>query len=102
MPFVYYKACLCACRISCSVCDSSTNIGFVPQSLTGGRQLTKHVTFLFSTPSEPRVNKPPVAVVSPKFEEISLPTSSTVIDGSREFSDQRTLPKRSNHLRLHA
>ncbi|XP_039977824.1 dyslexia-associated protein KIAA0319-like protein [Xiphias gladius] len=33
---------------------------------------------------EPRVNKPPVAIVSPKFQEISLPTSSTVIDGSRE------------------
>uniref|UniRef100_W5LXL6 Seven cysteines N-terminal domain-containing protein n=1 Tax=Lepisosteus oculatus TaxID=7918 RepID=W5LXL6_LEPOC len=34
---------------------------------------------------EPRVNKPPVAVVSPRFQEISLPTSSTVIDGSREY-----------------
>ncbi|KAK1880460.1 Dyslexia-associated protein KIAA0319-like protein, partial [Dissostichus eleginoides] len=32
---------------------------------------------------EPRVNKRPVAVVSPKFQEISLPTSSTVIDGSQ-------------------
>ncbi|MGH0165684.1 UNVERIFIED_CONTAM: hypothetical protein FKN15_049190 [Acipenser sinensis] len=31
---------------------------------------------------EPRVNQPPVAVVSPRFQEISLPTSSTVIDGS--------------------
>ncbi|PWA30148.1 hypothetical protein CCH79_00020141 [Gambusia affinis] len=31
---------------------------------------------------EPRVNKPPVAMVSPKYQEISLPTSSTVIDGS--------------------
>lgn len=30
------------------------------------------------------MNKPPVAVVSPKFQEIFLPTSSTVIDGSRE------------------
>lgn len=34
---------------------------------------------------EPRVNKPPVAVVSPKYQEISLPTSSTVIDGSRAY-----------------
>lgn len=34
---------------------------------------------------EPRVNKPPVAVVSPKYQEISLPTSSTVIDGSRTY-----------------
>ncbi|MBN3305866.1 K319L protein, partial [Amia calva] len=36
---------------------------------------------------EPRVNKPPVAVVSPKFQEISLPTSSTVIDGSQSTDD---------------
>ncbi|XP_017294560.3 dyslexia-associated protein KIAA0319-like protein [Kryptolebias marmoratus] len=42
---------------------------------------------------EPRVNKPPVVVVSPKFQEISLPTSSTVIDGSREsVPDAGTLP----------
>ena len=34
--------------------------------------------------TEPRVNKPPVAMVSPRYQEISLPTSSTVIDGSRE------------------
>ncbi|XP_028819255.1 dyslexia-associated protein KIAA0319-like protein [Denticeps clupeoides] len=38
---------------------------------------------------EPRVNKPPVAVVSPKFQEISLPTSSTVIDGSQSTDDDR-------------
>lgn len=36
---------------------------------------------------EPRVNKPPVAVVSPKYQEISLPTSSTVIDGSQSTDD---------------
>lgn len=36
--------------------------------------------------TEPRINKLPVAVVSPKFQEISLPTSSTVIDGSREYT----------------
>lgn len=40
--------------------------------------------FLVFCPTEPRVNKPPAAKVSPKFQEISLPTSSTVIDGSRE------------------
>lgn len=34
--------------------------------------------------TEPRVNKPPVVVVSPEFQAISLPISSTVIDGSRE------------------
>jgi len=33
---------------------------------------------------EPRKNQPPVAIVSPQFQEISLPTTSTVIDGSRE------------------
>ncbi|XP_063041338.1 dyslexia-associated protein KIAA0319-like protein [Engraulis encrasicolus] len=38
---------------------------------------------------EPRVNKPPVAVVSPKFQEISLPTSSTVIDGSQSTDDEK-------------
>lgn len=32
---------------------------------------------------EPRKNRPPVAIVSPHFQEISLPTTSTVIDGSR-------------------
>uniref|UniRef100_A0A8C9T6A7 KIAA0319 like n=1 Tax=Scleropages formosus TaxID=113540 RepID=A0A8C9T6A7_SCLFO len=38
---------------------------------------------------EPRVNKRPVAVVSPKFQEISLPTSSTVIDGSQSTDDDK-------------
>lgn len=40
--------------------------------------------FLLFHLTEPRINKPPVAVVSPKFQEIFLPTSSTIIDGSRE------------------
>uniref|UniRef100_A0A672HUJ8 PKD domain-containing protein n=1 Tax=Salarias fasciatus TaxID=181472 RepID=A0A672HUJ8_SALFA len=40
---------------------------------------------------EPRVNKPPVAVVSPKFQEISLPTTSTVIDGSQSTDDDRVV-----------
>lgn len=38
---------------------------------------------------EPRVNKAPVAVVSPKFQEISLPISSTVIDGSQSTDDDK-------------
>ncbi|XP_012673847.2 dyslexia-associated protein KIAA0319-like protein isoform X2 [Clupea harengus] len=42
-----------------------------------------------SVKPEPRVNKPPVAVVSPKFQEISLPTSSTVIDASQSTDDER-------------
>ncbi|KAK5854814.1 hypothetical protein PBY51_004973 [Eleginops maclovinus] len=40
---------------------------------------------------EPRVNKSPVAVVSPKFQEISLPTSSTVIDGSQSTDDDKVV-----------
>ncbi|KAM6108690.1 dyslexia-associated protein KIAA0319-like protein homolog [Pterocles gutturalis] len=38
---------------------------------------------------KPRVNKPPVAIVSPQFQEISLPTISTVIDGSQSTDDDR-------------
>ncbi|XP_046690535.1 dyslexia-associated protein KIAA0319-like protein isoform X2 [Silurus meridionalis] len=38
---------------------------------------------------EPRVNKPPVAIVLPKYQEISLPTSSTVIDGSHSTDDDK-------------
>ncbi|XP_023200816.1 dyslexia-associated protein KIAA0319-like protein homolog isoform X1 [Xiphophorus maculatus] len=40
---------------------------------------------------EPRVNKPPVAMVSPKYQEISLPTSSTVIDGSQSTDDDKVV-----------
>ncbi|XP_069373012.1 dyslexia-associated protein KIAA0319-like protein isoform X2 [Paralichthys olivaceus] len=40
---------------------------------------------------KPRVNKPPVAIVSPKFQEISLPTSSTVIDGSQSTDDDKVV-----------
>ncbi|XP_056877695.1 dyslexia-associated protein KIAA0319-like protein isoform X1 [Takifugu flavidus] len=40
---------------------------------------------------EPRVNKPPVAVVSPKFQEIFLPTSSTFIDGSQSTDDDKVV-----------
>ncbi|XP_010132663.1 PREDICTED: dyslexia-associated protein KIAA0319-like protein, partial [Buceros rhinoceros silvestris] len=38
---------------------------------------------------KPRVNRPPVAIVSPQFQEISLPTISTVIDGSQSTDDDR-------------
>ncbi|XP_009945147.1 PREDICTED: dyslexia-associated protein KIAA0319-like protein homolog [Leptosomus discolor] len=38
---------------------------------------------------KPRVNKPPVAIVSPQFQEISLPTISTVIDGSQSTDDDK-------------
>ncbi|XP_014909927.1 dyslexia-associated protein KIAA0319-like protein [Poecilia latipinna] len=40
---------------------------------------------------EPRVNKPPVATVSPKDQEISLPISSTVIDGSQSTDDDKVV-----------
>ncbi|KAF1541214.1 hypothetical protein FQV20_0012941, partial [Eudyptula albosignata] len=38
---------------------------------------------------KPRVNQRPVAIVSPQFQEISLPTISTVIDGSRSTDDDK-------------
>ncbi|XP_066414011.1 dyslexia-associated protein KIAA0319 homolog [Molothrus aeneus] len=34
-----------------------------------------------------RINQPPVAVASPKVQEISLPTTSTFIDGSQSIDD---------------
>lgn len=39
----------------------------------------------------PRVNQPPVAVVSPEYQEISLPTASTVIDGSQSKDDDKII-----------
>ncbi|KAM8966944.1 dyslexia-associated protein KIAA0319 homolog [Pelodytes ibericus] len=36
-----------------------------------------------------RVNQPPVAVVSPRTQEVSLPTSFTFIDGSRSRDDDK-------------
>ncbi|XP_032901087.1 dyslexia-associated protein KIAA0319-like protein homolog isoform X2 [Amblyraja radiata] len=39
----------------------------------------------------PRVNQPPVAVVSPKLQEISLPTTSTFIDGSQSTDDDKII-----------
>lgn len=38
---------------------------------------------------EPRKNQPPVAIVSPQFQEISLPTTSTIIDGSQSTDDDK-------------
>ncbi|PNJ90006.1 KIAA0319L isoform 13, partial [Pongo abelii] len=38
---------------------------------------------------EPRKNRPPIAIVSPQFQEISLPTTSTVIDGSQSTDDDK-------------
>ncbi|XP_068787771.1 dyslexia-associated protein KIAA0319 homolog isoform X3 [Struthio camelus] len=34
-----------------------------------------------------RVNQPPVAIASPKIQEVSLPTTSTFIDGSQSVDD---------------
>uniref|UniRef100_A0A8C9G5U9 KIAA0319 n=1 Tax=Pavo cristatus TaxID=9049 RepID=A0A8C9G5U9_PAVCR len=36
-----------------------------------------------------RVNQPPVAVASPKVQEVSLPTTSTFIDGSQSTDDMK-------------
>lgn len=38
---------------------------------------------------EPRKNRPPIAIVSPQFQEISLPTTSTIIDGSQSTDDDK-------------
>ncbi|NXQ59109.1 K319L protein, partial [Anthoscopus minutus] len=40
---------------------------------------------------KPRVNQPPVAIVSPPFQEISLPTISTLIDGSKSTDDDKII-----------
>ncbi|XP_074431885.1 dyslexia-associated protein KIAA0319 homolog isoform X1 [Larus michahellis] len=36
-----------------------------------------------------RVNQPPLAVASPKVQEVSLPTASTFIDGSQSIDDMK-------------
>ncbi|XP_072184984.1 dyslexia-associated protein KIAA0319 homolog isoform X4 [Excalfactoria chinensis] len=36
-----------------------------------------------------RINQPPVAVASPKVQEVSLPTTSTFIDGSQSTDDMK-------------
>ncbi|KAM8790030.1 dyslexia-associated protein KIAA0319-like protein homolog isoform 1-T5 [Rhynchonycteris naso] len=38
---------------------------------------------------EPRKNRPPMAIVSPQFQEVSLPTTSTIIDGSQSTDDDK-------------
>ncbi|XP_064028456.1 dyslexia-associated protein KIAA0319-like protein homolog [Pogoniulus pusillus] len=48
---------------------------------------------------KPRVNRPPVAVVSPQFQEISLPTISTVIDGSQSTDDDKIVSYHWEELR---
>ncbi|XP_054352301.1 dyslexia-associated protein KIAA0319-like protein homolog isoform X2 [Pongo pygmaeus] len=50
-------------------------------------QLNAYV--LQEPPKEPRKNRPPIAIVSPQFQEISLPTTSTVIDGSQSTDDDK-------------
>ncbi|NXD27731.1 K319L protein, partial [Spelaeornis formosus] len=40
---------------------------------------------------KPRVNQPPVAIASPPFQEISLPTISTLIDGSKSTDDDKII-----------
>lgn len=40
---------------------------------------------------KPRVNQPPVAIVAPPFQEISLPTMSTLIDGSQSTDDDKII-----------
>ncbi|XP_067857557.1 dyslexia-associated protein KIAA0319-like, partial [Heptranchias perlo] len=42
----------------------------------------------------PRVNQPPVAIASPKVQEVSLPTTSTFIDGSQSMDDDRIMSYR--------
>ncbi|XP_032854817.1 dyslexia-associated protein KIAA0319 homolog isoform X2 [Tyto alba] len=36
-----------------------------------------------------RVNQPPIAIASPKVQEVSLPTTSTFIDGSQSMDDMK-------------
>ncbi|XP_029427872.1 dyslexia-associated protein KIAA0319-like protein homolog [Rhinatrema bivittatum] len=48
---------------------------------------------------EPRVNQPPVAIVSPRYQEISLPTTSTVIDGSQSTDDDKIVSYRWEELK---
>uniref|UniRef100_A0A8C6SV55 Si:ch211-193k19.1 n=1 Tax=Neogobius melanostomus TaxID=47308 RepID=A0A8C6SV55_9GOBI len=71
---------------------SKLTVGLYEFELTvdgGGAHGEGHVNV--TVKPEPRVNKPPVAVVSPKFQEISLPISSTVIDGSQSLRRHRGL-----------
>ncbi|XP_078460599.1 dyslexia-associated protein KIAA0319-like protein isoform X2 [Lampetra fluviatilis] len=47
----------------------------------------------------PRVNQPPVAIVSPKSQEISLPTSSTFVDGKLSQDDDGIASYRWEQIR---
>ncbi|XP_067912973.1 dyslexia-associated protein KIAA0319-like isoform X2 [Heterodontus francisci] len=42
----------------------------------------------------PRFNQPPVAIASPRVQEVSLPTTSTFIDGSQSTDDDRIVSYR--------
>lgn len=65
---------LLICRLNQSFAWAFTNIFSFP---------------FFSSPpiflTAVRINQPPVAVASPKVQEVSLPTTSTFIDGSRMY-----------------
>lgn len=42
------------------------------------------LTIVFILAVAKRFNKPPVAVITPKNQTVKLPTSETILDGSRE------------------
>lgn len=63
----------------------SSFVDFLSQGFVSWSACRCHCNSLVVVVAEPRVNRPPVAIVSPQFQEISLPTISTVIDGSREY-----------------
>ncbi|XP_041039941.1 dyslexia-associated protein KIAA0319 [Carcharodon carcharias] len=47
----------------------------------------------------PRVNQPPVAIASPWVQEVSLPTTSTFIDGSQSTDDDRIINYRWEEIK---
>ncbi|XP_078395439.1 dyslexia-associated protein KIAA0319-like [Cetorhinus maximus] len=47
----------------------------------------------------PRVNQPPVAIASPWVQEVSLPTTSTFIDGSQSTDDDRIISYRWEEIK---
>uniref|UniRef100_A0A8B9SQ09 KIAA0319 like n=1 Tax=Anas platyrhynchos TaxID=8839 RepID=A0A8B9SQ09_ANAPL len=62
---------------------------FLSQGFLSWSACRCHRNSLVVVVAEPRVNRPPVAIVSPQFQEISLPTISTVIDGSQSTDDDK-------------
>ncbi|NXT17919.1 K0319 protein, partial [Syrrhaptes paradoxus] len=46
-----------------------------------------------------RVNQPPVAVASPNVQEVSLPTTSTFIDGSQSIDDMKIVSYRWEEIK---